>query len=211
MTLRSRHILHLPINENRYRVAIYYICWPAKKCPFSFVYFFVVYYYLGRLYTYTYTYNCQGLYASWKHPFPRSRKLSSQHRIKALVRDGLGVDSPWMGPGPPTKFTLSPLNGQGVNGILFRLCQWALMKDCLFTSSWFRQFWHTTNNILTKWELGSKSAFCRSRNSIFTKQVGTPTLPTAIRLKSSSSMRATLVFNLFFKWNNVGFQSLSHL
>jgi hypothetical protein len=31
------------------------------------------------------------------------------------------------------------------------------------------------------------------------KQVGTPTLPTAIPLKSSSSMRATLVFNLFFK------------
>jgi hypothetical protein len=29
------------------------------------------------------------------------------------------------------------------------------------------------------------------------KQVGTPTLPTAIPLKSSSSMRATLVFNLF--------------
>jgi hypothetical protein len=32
------------------------------------------------------------------------------------------------------------------------------------------------------------------------KQVGTPTLPTAIPLKFSSSMRATLVFNLFFKW-----------
>jgi hypothetical protein len=31
------------------------------------------------------------------------------------------------------------------------------------------------------------------------KQVGTPTLPTAIPLKPSSSMRATLVFNLFFK------------
>jgi hypothetical protein len=31
------------------------------------------------------------------------------------------------------------------------------------------------------------------------KQVGTTTLPTAIPLKSSSSMRATLVFNLFFK------------
>jgi hypothetical protein len=30
------------------------------------------------------------------------------------------------------------------------------------------------------------------------KQVGTPTLPTAIPLNSSSSMRATLVFNLFF-------------
>jgi hypothetical protein len=29
------------------------------------------------------------------------------------------------------------------------------------------------------------------------KQVGTPTLPTAIPLKPSSSMRATLVFNLF--------------
>jgi hypothetical protein len=29
------------------------------------------------------------------------------------------------------------------------------------------------------------------------QQVGTPTLPTAIPLKSSSSMRATLVFNLF--------------
>jgi hypothetical protein len=34
---------------------------------------------------------------------------------------------------------------------------------------------------------------------LFDKQVGTPTLPTAILLKSSSSMRATLVFNLFFK------------
>jgi hypothetical protein len=29
------------------------------------------------------------------------------------------------------------------------------------------------------------------------KQVGTPTLPTAISLKSSSSRRATLVYNLF--------------
>jgi hypothetical protein len=33
--------------------------------------------------------------------------------------------------------------------------------------------------------------------NIYLKQVGTPTLPTAIPLKSSSSMRATLVFNLF--------------
>jgi hypothetical protein len=37
------------------------------------------------------------------------------------------------------------------------------------------------------------------RHTIQFKQVGTPTLPTAIPLKSSSSMRATLVFNLFFK------------
>jgi hypothetical protein len=35
-------------------------------------------------------------------------------------------------------------------------------------------------------------------NKGYLKQVGTPTLPTAIPLKSSSSMRATLVFNLFF-------------
>jgi hypothetical protein len=37
------------------------------------------------------------------------------------------------------------------------------------------------------------------RHLYYYKQVGTPTLPTAIPLKSSSSMRATLVFNLFFK------------
>jgi hypothetical protein len=35
------------------------------------------------------------------------------------------------------------------------------------------------------------------KKSSYLKQVGTPTLPTAIPLKSSSSMRATLVFNLF--------------
>jgi hypothetical protein len=39
------------------------------------------------------------------------------------------------------------------------------------------------------------------------KQVGTPTLPTAIPLKSSSSIRATLVFDLFFKWNNRAFRT----
>jgi hypothetical protein len=38
-----------------------------------------------------------------------------------------------------------------------------------------------------------------AQDLFFHKQVGTPTLLTAIPLKSSSSMRATLVFNLFFK------------
>jgi hypothetical protein len=50
--------------------------------------------------------------------------------------------------------------------------QWAFIKDCLFTSSWFRQFWHTTNNTLTKLELGIKISFLRSRNSLFTMQTG---------------------------------------
>jgi hypothetical protein len=60
---------------------------------------------------------------------------------------------------------------------LFHLCvttvtieQWALIEDCLFTSNWFLQFWHMTNNIVTKWELSLKSAFGRSRNSIFTNK-----------------------------------------
>jgi hypothetical protein len=56
----------------------------------------------------------------------------------------------------------------------------------------------------------SKSTFCPFRN-FYPQQVGTPTLPTAISLKSSSSRRALLVFNLFFKWNNIVFQSLSHM
>jgi hypothetical protein len=43
-----------------------------------------------------------------------------------------------------------------------------------------------------------RSSIFKTRE-IYDKQVGTPTLPTAIPLKSSSSIRATLVFNLFFK------------
>jgi hypothetical protein len=41
--------------------------------------------------------------------------------------------------------------------------QWALIKHCLFTSSWIRQYWQTTNNIWTKWEI-------RSQNSMFTNK-----------------------------------------